>query len=123
MAKRMIRWTHAVSLPAGDAYQQSGWCPPVDVYRLRDGWLIKFELAGVRPEEIHLSACGRVLTLRGSRHDWVIGESQSCYSMEISYNRFQRSIELPCDVEHARLESEYRDGMLLVRISPEGSKS
>ncbi len=110
---------HAVSLPATDVYQQSGWQPSVDIYRLRNGWLVKFELAGVRPEEIQLSLRGRVLSVSGTRHDWAIAESQSCYSMEISYNRFHRSIELPFETEHARFETEYRDGMLLIRVSAE----
>jgi HSP20 family molecular chaperone IbpA len=36
--------------------------------------------------------------------------------MEISYNRFERTIHLPCDVEAARFSLEMRDGILLVRI-------
>jgi HSP20 family molecular chaperone IbpA len=36
--------------------------------------------------------------------------------MEIAYNRFERTIELPCDVESARWTMDYRDGILLVRL-------
>jgi HSP20 family molecular chaperone IbpA len=41
--------------------------------------------------------------------------------MEIAYSRFERSIELPCDVEQAQLAVECRDGMLVVRIAAEGN--
>jgi len=39
--------------------------------------------------------------------------------MEISYSRFERTIELPCDVDHFRILTEYRDGMLLLRLDGE----
>jgi len=116
MTDRGPRWVHAVSLPASDAYQQSGWRPPADVYRLPDGWLIKMELAGVRADQIRIQARGHVLSVSGVRRDLAIAESQTCYSMEISYNRFHRSFELPNDIERASVATEYRDGMLLIRI-------
>ena len=43
--------------------------------------------------------------------------------MEISYNRFRRSIELPIDLTQADIRSEYRDGMLLVLIKPGSAMS
>jgi HSP20 family protein len=36
--------------------------------------------------------------------------------MEIAYSRFERSVELPCNLDRADITTEYRDGMLLVRI-------
>ena len=89
------------------------WRPPADVYRTSQGWLIKFELAGVRPEEIRLVAGGRKLTVSGVRRDVRVEEGQCSYSMEISYNRFERTLELLA----RRVVSpgtDYRDGMLMV---------
>jgi HSP20 family molecular chaperone IbpA len=40
--------------------------------------------------------------------------------MEIAYNRFERTIELPCDLAHARIAVECRDGMLLLRVAVSG---
>jgi HSP20 family protein len=68
---------------------------------------------------VEVSACGRCLTVRGSRRDWLIEECQHSYSMEISYNRFERSIELPEPLDAARISTEYREGMLLIRLSIE----
>jgi HSP20 family molecular chaperone IbpA len=36
--------------------------------------------------------------------------------MEISYNQFERTIELPCDASSMQIDTEYRDGMLWVRL-------
>jgi len=108
------------------ASQQGGsllWQPAADVYRTRTGWLVKFELAGVTNDDVALKVQGRRLTLAGVRRDWLVEECSAHYSMEIAYNRFERVIELPCDLEHARLDLEFRDGILLVRVTPEGGLS
>jgi HSP20 family protein len=96
------------------SYEPAVWQPRCDVYRGPHGWLLKFELAGVRPEDIQLSVAGRRLILRGVRRDWALEEGGNWYAMEISYNQFERAVELPDDVEHTNISSEYRDGMLLV---------
>jgi HSP20 family protein len=96
------------------------WTPSADVYRTRDGWLLKFDLAGVRPEDVTVTVRGRRVAISGFRRDSVMEEGCSYYSMEISYNQFERTIEMPCDMEHARMSLETRDGILLVRMKTEG---
>lgn len=103
-------------------FRDSFWTPPADVYRTPDGWLVKLELAGVRPEEVQLEASGRRLTIRGCRRDSYAHESHSHYLMEIAYSCFERSLELPCDVERYSITTEYQDGMLLVRIRTEAAQ-
>lgn len=113
MASPFGPMAHPFSLPGGPS---SSWQPPADVYRTREGWLIKFELAGVRPDEVRLSVQGCRLILSGQRRDIRIEQTQYSHSLEISYNRFERSIELPCDLEPLQIVTDYRDGMLIVRL-------
>jgi HSP20 family molecular chaperone IbpA len=42
--------------------------------------------------------------------------------MEISYNRFERSLEMPVNLAHARVTIEARNGLLLVRMITEGNE-
>jgi HSP20 family protein len=98
------------------------WRPRADIYRTRDGWVVKVELAGVRPDDVNIWAQGSRLTISGVRRDRIIGEGWSCYAMEIAYSRFERTMELPCDVEASRLAVDYRDGMLLIRVATEGQR-
>jgi HSP20 family protein len=97
------------------------WEPSADIYRTRDGWLLKFDLAGVRPEDVAVSVRGRRVSVSGVRRDLAVEEGCSYYSMEISYNRFERSIEMPVDLESARITLEARNGLLLVRMNTEGN--
>lgn len=110
---------HAVfflSSAAGEERKEQ-WKPPVDVFRVRGGWLLRFELAGVRLEDIELLVESSILTIRGLRRDYMcLEEGCSFYSMEIAYSRFERRIEMPASLEGSRLSTEYRDGILLVRI-------
>jgi HSP20 family protein len=88
----------------------------VDVYRGQDGWLLKFDLAGVLPQDVKVRISGSRVTVSGIRRDWVVEQGYSHHSMEISYNRFERTVELPGDVSQAEYSLEARDGLLLVRV-------
>lgn len=94
------------------------WRPAADVYRTSDGWLLKLELAGVRLDDIHVSARGSGVTITGVRRDATAEQNCCHYSMEISYSRFERTVHLPCDVTSAGLELAYEHGILLVRVKP-----
>jgi HSP20 family protein len=119
MTRHVIRLVHSLFLPAaGQACTEGAWCPAVDVYQTRDGWLVKFELAGVRPEEIDLEVQGQRMTLRGTRRDSLTQEVCHYHRMEIAYSHFERSLELPVRLDDAEIATSYRDGMLLVTIRP-----
>jgi len=104
--------------PSGEAL----WRPRADIYHTHDGWLVKLELAGVRPEDMTIWARGSCLTMRGIRRDRLIKEGWNCYAMEISYSRFERCITLPCDLEAAHIAVRCQDGMLLVHVAAEGTQ-
>ena len=90
-------------LSAARAFQQTHWQPSVDVYRTARGWLLKYELAGVSPNEVQLLVKDRQVTVRGMRRDVRVEERQQSYCMEISYNQFERVLELPCDLNEMQV--------------------
>jgi HSP20 family protein len=119
MAEDLIRWMQALFLPAAGVNQRAAWHPSADVYRTATGWLVKFDLAGVRPEDVTLEVHGSRLTVRGSRRDWSLEEGCRQQHMEIAYSCFERSITLPAELEEAQLTTEYRYGLLLVHVQEE----
>ena len=114
----MQTFFNAATEPHGDTC----WCPSVDVHRGRDAWLVKFDLAGVRAEDIQLQVQGGQLCVSGVRRDLSLLDDQQVYSMEISYNRFFRRVSLPVDLTQAEIRNEYRDGMLMVLIMLRGPR-
>jgi HSP20 family protein len=96
--------------------QKLAWQPAADMYRCASGWLIKFELAGVRLEDVRLEATSRSIVVSGVRRDRPHFEWQEAHLMEIDYSRFERSVQLPEPMENVELTVDFRDGMMYVRV-------
>jgi HSP20 family protein len=99
------------------------WCPAADVYRTSDGWIVKVDLAGIRPEDIKITIDGRLLRISGSRRDGICGEGVSHYQLEITYSRFEKMIQFPRSIEHASIARDYHDGLLILRLHEEAESS
>jgi len=95
------------------------WCPAADVYRTSEGWIVKVDLAGVKPTDVDIIIDGDLLRISGSRRDGTCGEGVSHYQLEITYSRFEKMIRFPRSIEHASIERDYRDGLLIVRLREE----
>lgn len=103
----------------GEPIQHSIWHPRADIYRYAQGWLIKVELAGVRQEDIRINVSDTVLKIEGKRRDLIAQDVKEAYKMEISYNRFERVIELPEKLEDAQISVDFNQGMLLIHLQYE----
>jgi HSP20 family protein len=95
------------------------WCPAADVYRSKDGWIVKVDLAGVQPHDVDVIIDGDLLRISGSRRDGTCGEGVSHYQLEITYSRFEKMIRFPRSIEHASIERDYHDGLLILRLREE----
>jgi HSP20 family protein len=114
---RMIR-DNRHSRPSGRL-----WCPAADVYRTKDGWIVKVDLAGIKPSDVDVTVDGDILRLSGSRRDGTCGEGVSHYQLEITYSRFEKMIQFPRSIEHVTIERDYRDGLLILRLHQEQDKA
>jgi HSP20 family protein len=99
------------------------WCPAADVYRSKDGWIVKVDLAGVQPHDVDVIIDGDLLRISGSRRDGICGEGVSHYQLEITYSRFEKMIRFPRSIEHASIERDYHDGLLILRLREEREES
>ena len=95
------------------------WCPAADVYRTADGWIVKVDLAGIKPSDVEVTVDGDVLRISGSRRDGTCGEGVSHYQLEITYSRFEKMIQFPRSIEHVKVERDYSDGLLTLRLREE----
>src|SRR6266850_6433139 len=116
MARDLVHIMRSFFLPAAEVFREACWRPSADIYRTPEGWLVKLDLAGVRPEDVGLSVSGRRLRVKGIRRDLNLDQGCRCYRLEIAYSRFERDIELPVELDTTHVEAEHRDGMLLIRL-------
>ena len=118
MARSIERYLRMMPKASGVRYTERVWYPPADVYRARDGgWIVKLELAGVRPDEIEIVVEGEVVRVSGSRRDTTCTECVSYQQLEITYSSFEKAIRFPCRVEGAGVETHYEDGLLIIRLT------
>jgi HSP20 family protein len=121
MARDEVRFPHVLFLhTATRAPSEDVWQPRADIYRMPGGWLVKIELAGVRPEDVRLEARSSTLLVHGTRRDDCPCHGRDCHRLEIAYSRFERTLELPGISESVAITTSYLDGMLTVRIVTEG---
>lgn len=99
------------------------WCPAADVYRTENGWIVKVDLAGIQAADIEISIDGPVLRISGLRRDGICGEGVYHYQLEITYSRFEKMIQFPRSIEHASIDRDYSDGLLILRLKEEQEES
>ena len=92
------------------------WNPAADVYRSNDGWVVKIDLAGVCSDELEIEILDSTLRIRGCRKDTVIRDGYVCQQMEITYSRFEKTIQFPAPIEGASIKHDYRDGFLIINL-------
>jgi HSP20 family protein len=85
------------------------WNPAADVYRCDDGWVVKVEI------EIHDS----MLRISGCRRDTHYRDGFVYHQMEITYSRFEKSIQFPAPIEGASIRHDYTDGFLIINVRRE----
>jgi len=115
------RFFRVVQAPRHGGTRPSGrlWCPAADVYRTAHGWIVKVDLAGIRPDDVEITISGPLMSISGSRRDSFCGEGISHYQLEITYSRFEKTIQFPRSIEHASILRDYSDGLLILRLQEE----
>ena len=103
---------------AGRAFwpTHAGVFPLVNVSEDRDHFYIRAEIAGMKSEEINISATGRNLTISGERKIASEGENVKYHRREREGGSFNRVITLPNDVRVDKIQAGYVDGILSVTI-------
>jgi HSP20 family protein len=71
------------------------WAPSVDVLQKDGDLVVRVEMPGVKPEDVHVAVHNRVLTISGERQVDEEEERAGYYVRELRHGSFQRSIRSP----------------------------
>jgi HSP20 family protein len=91
----------------------------VDVLETESELIIVATMAGTKPEDIYLHLHNDFLTIRG-RRSAPIGGLQRYFLEECFWGKFSRTIVLPVEVKGEQAQSEYRFGVLTIRLPKAG---
>jgi len=113
------------SLRAGESLFDSeiSWTPRVDVLEKKDHYLIEADLPGVNKEDVKLEVNKGVLTISGERKSEEKEEENGYTRIERHFGKFERSFTLPENIKNEKIDAEYKDGILKVKLpKPEEHK-
>lgn len=101
----------------GESISQGAWLPPVDISETAEqGVVVKAELPEMKREDIKVTFENGVLTIEGERKLDREANGEKYHRVERGYGAFRRSFTLPADVDASRIEADYKDGVLSVRL-------
>jgi HSP20 family protein len=100
----------------GGFNQNLDFVPRFDVKEIKDAYVIKADLPGVRDEDVDVSLSGNLLTISGKREEEHREEGESHYAMERSSGNFARSFTMPDGVDGASVTADLKNGVLTVQI-------
>ena len=93
----------------GESYCSS---PPVESFRRNGSFVVRMDLPGVNPKDVHLTADQGFLTIEGERKKAEELPENSVIRDELCYGSFKRSLAIPEGVKTGEIKARYHDGIL-----------
>lgn len=77
---------------------------------------VRMDLPGMKPDDIDIQMTDRTLTVSGERKEEIEEKKRTFHRVERRVGRFSRSVTLPCCINQANVQAEYKDGVLAVAM-------
>src|SRR5450432_405583 len=100
------------SADARDNIDHADWVPAADVYEETEHYIVALDLPGVDRSELEIDIENGQLTIRGNRAP----EARTEHRHERPRGKFVRTFSMPPSIDQERIEAEYKDGVLYVRL-------
>lgn len=88
----------------------------VDVYETSKEIIIEAMIAGVKPEDLHISTTHNTITVSGKREANTHVKPDDYIVQELYWGAFSRTVELPNDIAVDEAEAVEKHGLLIVRL-------
>jgi HSP20 family protein len=94
--------------------QETHWAPPVEIFERGDKVVIKFEIPGMKAEDVDVTIVGDRLVAKGERKSETDVKDEDYYICERCYGKCSRTVALPTYVDAEKVEATFEDGVLEV---------
>ena len=88
----------------------------VDVLQTDEEIIITSTVAGLKAEDLDITINGDMITIKGVRHPRFKQAEEDYFIRECYWGGFSRSIILPVDVQHDKIQAELDHGILTVHL-------
>lgn len=90
--------------------------PTADVFTRNGGLVVKIDLPGVDPKDIHVRVLEGQLTVTGERKADKEIKEEGYYRKESTYGFFERHMSVPKGIKEAEIKAEYDNGVLEISM-------
>ena len=90
--------------------------PAIDVTEEKDSFLVKADLPGLSKDDVNVMLQDNSLTIKGEKKRAAETKEANYYRHERVYGSFSRTIELPSTVDAKKIDAQFKDGVLQVRL-------
>jgi HSP20 family protein len=91
------------------------------MYEKNDLLVVKVDLPGIKKEDIQITVDGGDLVVRGESKMESEVKEEDYYRLERGAGQFYRRFTLPFEAKAEKIEANFRDGVLEVRIPRPGT--
>lgn len=90
--------------------------PSCEISEHEKSYEMKFDLPGVKKDQVKVEIDGDRLTVRAERKEEKEEKSKKRHLSEISYGSYMRSFTLPHTIDEKKVDARFEDGVLLVSV-------
>ena len=102
--------------------RRNTFVPSIDVSETEDQFLISAELPGMDKDNIDISLENGRLSISGERSFEKEDKGKKFHRVESSYGSFERSFQLPDNVDEESISATYENGLLNISIDKSEDK-
>ncbi len=102
--------------PMAESVFEKAVYPKTDISEGKKEITVKAEIPGVEAKDIDVSVSGRVLNIKGEKKQEKEEKDKNRYRIERSYGYFNRSVELPAEVDDTDVDASYKKGILKITL-------
>ncbi len=95
---------------------QVAFVPEVDVLEVKDGFVLRAELPGVKKDELKITLENGLLTLTGEKREQMEKYEKVYRLRETRQGRFERRFRLGEGIDRNSIKADYKDGVLTVHL-------
>lgn len=110
------------SLRRGSLAQTGEFFPSLEVKEDENQFLLHLDAPGMERKDLDISVTGNTLTVKGERKEEENRKGKGYFYSERRYGSFQRSVELPVEVDADKVAANYKDGVLEL-VLPKSEKA
>lgn len=90
--------------------------PAVNITEQKNEYLVSLAASGLKKEDFKIDVDGNMLTISSEKEETKEEKDKKFTRKEYSYSSFSRCFTLPEEINQAKIEAKYEDGVLKISL-------